>query len=102
MKLSKKEQDRRGRVQREKIASGEVVPKVRKKRSDAGKERGPRKQTGGKRKRRDNNGDSGSDDEEKENTLAKRARKGSATKKSVASQLPPTFKSKAFVDDSDG
>ncbi|KAG6826202.1 hypothetical protein H0H92_000721 [Tricholoma furcatifolium] len=98
VKLSKGEKENHAKERQEKIASGEAALKVRKKRSDAGKKRGPRG-AGAKRKRGEDDTGDGSDVGGERGTAA--PRKKSKGAKSIARQLPPRPKSNEFVSDSD-
>ncbi|KAG6822816.1 hypothetical protein H0H92_012476 [Tricholoma furcatifolium] len=89
VKLSREEKEEHAKARKEANASGAVAQKQRKKRSDAGKPRGPRK-SGGKRKRTAEDGEDGS---EADRHPHKR------TKDCSASQMPPGVKSRAHVND---
>ncbi|KAG6806861.1 hypothetical protein H0H92_009811 [Tricholoma furcatifolium] len=100
VKLTRQEKEARARKLQEKVANGEIAPKTRKKRSDAGKKRGPRaSKVGKKRKQIDGERGVGSDgDRDKENApQKKRRRKG----RGVLDQLPPMPKSKAIISNSE-
>ncbi|KAG6848529.1 hypothetical protein H0H93_016284 [Arthromyces matolae] len=88
--LTRQEKDARAKKRQDKIASGEIVVKKRKKRSDAGKKRGPRKANNG--------GDEDSDSDKENQPKAKKRKRGSGN---VAAKLPPMPKSKETVDTSD-
>ncbi|KAG6852212.1 hypothetical protein C0991_001954 [Blastosporella zonata] len=95
VKLTCLEKESRAKDRRNKIASGEVVVKQRKKRSDAGKPRGPRKlKAGEKRLHEDDN------NVDKENN-GPRKRQQVAQKAPKLSQLPPMPKSRETVNTTD-
>ncbi|KAG6825174.1 hypothetical protein H0H92_004469 [Tricholoma furcatifolium] len=91
-KLSKEQREQRANARKEAVANGEVVPKQRKKRADAGKPCGPRKNTpGGKRKRGDD--EDGQDGSNAENNPPRKMTK------TLVKQMPPMATSKEYVDD---
>ncbi|KAG6823960.1 hypothetical protein H0H92_008452 [Tricholoma furcatifolium] len=100
VKLTRQEKEARARKVQEKVANGEIAPKTRKKRSDAGKKRGPRaSKVGEKRKQIDGErGEVSDTDSEKENAPQKKRKKKG---RGVLDQLPPMPKSKAIISDTD-
>ncbi|KAG6809555.1 hypothetical protein H0H92_015832 [Tricholoma furcatifolium] len=102
VKLSRKEKKEREKDRRVKLASGEIAPKARKRRSDAGVKRGPRNggKGEGKRKRGGDESASESDeDQDRENAAKSKRRRvnGTKDKASTARKLPPMPKSSEFV-----
>ncbi|KAG6826237.1 hypothetical protein H0H92_000621 [Tricholoma furcatifolium] len=97
VKLSRGEKENHAKERQEKIASGEVALRVRKKRSDAGKKRGPRG-TGAKRKRGEEANGDGTDEEGEEGGTAAPRKK---SKRRIARQLPPRPKSNEFISSSE-
>ncbi|KAG6807335.1 hypothetical protein H0H92_007964, partial [Tricholoma furcatifolium] len=102
VKLSKKERRECERDRREKLASGEIAPKERKRRSDAGVKRGPRNggKGGGKRRRGGEESASESDGgQNKENGVRCKKRRvgGAKDGASTPRKLPPMPKSREFV-----
>ncbi|KAG6821950.1 hypothetical protein H0H92_015935, partial [Tricholoma furcatifolium] len=91
-KLSKEQKEERAKARKEAASNGEIAPKKRKKRADAGKPRGPRKKAaGGKRKRGDD--EDGQDGSDAENNPPRKSTK------MLAKQVPPMPTSKEYVDD---
>ncbi|KAF8067517.1 hypothetical protein FPV67DRAFT_1449158 [Lyophyllum atratum] len=89
VKLTSREKEARAKSRKEKIASGEVVVKERKQRSDKGKRRGPKSKI-------TEEGDKENEDEEEGTPPKKRQRR---SKGGAASKAPPMPKSSEFVDD---
>ncbi|KAG6895722.1 hypothetical protein C0992_013011 [Termitomyces sp. T32_za158] len=103
VKLTRKEKEARTKARQEKIASGEVTVKKRKRRSDAGKPRGPRKaKSGEKRKRQEAAADEGTDNSEddsgkEDDRPKKKARKSGGKKGKTGSKIPPMPKSRKSI-----
>ncbi|KAG6807502.1 hypothetical protein H0H92_007259 [Tricholoma furcatifolium] len=97
VKLTRLEKEARAKKVKEKMASGEIVPKARKKRADTGMKRGPRmSKRGEKRKEAEGRVAEGSDaDEGSPRKKKQRSHAG------IARQLPPMPKSKETISDSE-
>ncbi|KAG6887201.1 hypothetical protein C0992_000146, partial [Termitomyces sp. T32_za158] len=102
VKLSRKEKEARAKTRQEKIASGEIPVKKRKKRSDAGKPRGPKKSKAGEKRHSREDDENNGEDSEREEPPQKRARKSSGRKSNAtAKKLPPMPKSNRSINNDD-
>lgn len=80
------------------IAEGKTVGKKRKERSDKGEKRGPRKEKENQGARKGKGSGKGKSKEVDAAAPPKKKRKAA---EKVSSQLPPTYKSAALIEDSD-
>ncbi|KAG6823599.1 hypothetical protein H0H92_009704, partial [Tricholoma furcatifolium] len=95
VKLTRLEKEARAKKVKEKLASGEIVPKARKKRADAGMKRGPRTSKRGE-KRKEAEGRVAEESDADEGSPRKKKRR---TRAGIACQLPPMPKSKETISD---